>query len=277
MKQVSIIFYFLFFLCCSCFAQREWFANIAVGPINYTGDLLDKQFATKEMKVNGALGVSYRYTPHLVFNASLMAGKIGAMDSKNGPKWFYRNLNFQTWLFELAATAEYDINDISQPENSFADQNPQKFTPYIFAGVGLFHFNPYTYDLSGRKVHLQPLGTEGQTNPYSLWSFSIPYGIGAKYALNNTTVLSAEFSIRKLFTDYLDDASQHQYPDTTALLASRGQDAASLSYRADEIPNTPYKFYGYRGNPDRKDGYYSFVLKLSIQLFTSAPRFYYGY
>ena len=247
--------------------------------MNYTGDLLDKQFATKEMKFNGTVGVSYQYTPYWHFNASLMLGKIAAMDAKNGPKWFYRNLSFQSMIFEFSATAEYDFYDITQYENSFSDRNPQKWTPYLFAGAGLFHFNPYAYDVSGKKVHLQPLGTEGQTTAYSLWSFSIPYGIGAKYSLGDgSKILSAEFCVRKLFTDYLDDVSQHKYPDSVALLASRGPEAVAFSYRANEIPNSPYiKANGYRGEPSKKDGYYTFVVKLSIKLFTGKAKFYYGY
>lgn len=246
--------------------------------MNYTGDLLDKQFAAKEAKFNGAVGLSYQYLPNLSFNANLMVGKIGAMDIKNGRKWYYRNLSFQTMLYEGTLTAEYDFNDISQPEDAFNNENPQKFTPYLFAGIGLFHFNPYTYDVSGKKVFLQPLGTEGQATPYSLWQVCFPYGIGGKYAINSTTIISAELSVRKLLTDYLDDVSQHKYPDSAALLASRGPEAAALSYRANEIPNSPYiKQNGYRGEPSRKDGYYSFLVKASFQLFTKRPKFYYGY
>lgn len=277
----NFLFFIIFFLSfeIACYSQREWYGNVAVGPINYTGDLLDKQFAFKEMKINGSAGITYQYTPHLNFNASIMVGKIGATDAKNGPKWIYRNLSFQTMLYEFTATAEYDFYDITQYENSFADKNPQKVTPYIFAGIGLFHFKPYAYDTTGKKVYLQPLGTEGQTTPYSLWGFAIPYGIGAKYSLGDgNTIISAEFSVRKLFTDYLDDVSKHEYPDSAALLATHGSTAVELSYRANEIPNSPYvKADGYRGNPFKKDGYYSFVIKVSIKLFTGSPRFYYGY
>jgi len=102
-------------------------------------------------------------------------------------------------------------------------------------------------------------------------------GIGIKYAITNTVQLSAEFDLRKTLTDYLDDVSQHHYIDTVQLLQTNGPEAASLSYRADEIPNNDYKFYGYRGNPGKKDGYYSFLFKVAVQLFVYKPAFYYGY
>lgn len=273
-------------LCC-CFAccafttysqERFWYVNAAMGPINYFGDLKERKFTPNQMQFNGSIGLTYQYTPHWAGNLSLTLGSLKASDSENGVKWFYRNLNFQSSLFEVATTVQYDLFDIQQPdEDNIAEVNPQKFTPYGFFGIGLFHFNPYTYDLSGKKVYLQPLGTEGQTTAYSLWSVSFPIGVGVKYALNKTMMVSAEINFRKTLTDYLDDVSQHQYVDTVQLLASHGPEAASLSYRADEIPNNNYKFWGYRGNPDRKDGYYSLMFKFQYQLFTRRPKFYYGY
>jgi hypothetical protein len=268
---------FFFLTVSAAYTQSQWFATVGVGPINYCGDLLDKHFTFKEMKLSGMAGITYQSSHHYSVNFSLMQGKIGASDSKNGPKWFYRNLSFESNIFEVAVTGEYDLFDIAQIGGAFADQNTNKFTPYLFAGLGIFHFNPYTYDISGNKVYLQPLGTEGETTPYSLWQVSIPFGIGAKYRVSNTVILSGEISFRKTFTDYIDDVSQHQYPDSVALAASHGQEAASLSYRADEIPNSPYKIWGYRGNPNKKDDYYTFTIKASFQLFTHRPKFYYGY
>ncbi len=263
--------------CCASYAQSDWFINVGAGPMNYFGDLQDKKFTTVGMKYNATAGISYQASPHFVTNLSFMLGKIGASDSHNGPKWVYRNLNFQSAIFEASIVEEGDLFDITQIENAYADQNPNKFTPFIFAGAGIFHFNPYTYDQSGKKVYLQPLCTEGEATPYALWGLSIPFGVGVKYALSTTTVISAEFDVRKTFTDYIDDVSRFHYVDTAQLLAEHGPEAASLSYRADEIPNTPYKFYGYRGNPNKKDGYYSFVIKMSFKLFTHKPKFYYGY
>jgi len=276
--------YLLLYCCITCCAfttyaqERNWYINAGLGPINYLGDLREQQFTANQMQLNGSLGLTYQRTPHFSGNLSLTFGSLKASDSENGWKWFYRNLSFQSSLFEVATTLQYDLFDIQQPdEDNIAELNPQKITPYLFAGIGLFHFNPYTYDLSGKKVYLQPLGTEGQTEPYSLWSVSFPIGIGVKYALNKTMMLSAELNFRKTLTDYMDDVSQHNFVDTVQLLATHGPEAASLSYRADEIPDNKYQFYGYRGNPDKKDVYYSVMLRFSYQLFTKRPRFYYGY
>jgi hypothetical protein len=258
------------------YSQSKFSVNGALGPANYVGDLQDKQFALHGMKLNASFGASYQFTPHFATNLSFAFLKIGASDSKNGPKWVYRNLSFGTMLFETAVTGEFDLINIEEPDDGNSmDNNPKRFTPYLFAGVGLFHFNPYTYDKSGKQVYLQPLHTEDQIKAYALWQFCIPIGIGVKYALTDNFRLSAEFNLRTTFTDYLDDVSVHQYADSAMLFQKYGPQSASLSYRADEIPNTEYKFYGYRGNPSKKDNYYTVIVKATIQLFTHNPKFYY--
>lgn len=279
MKHLYLLFIFFILSVCTCYSQRQWYVNAGLGPINYVGDLQEKRFTPTGMKFAGTAGITYQLTPHFAGNFSLTVGKIGAKDADNGEKWARRNLNFQSMLFEAAVTAEADLTDINQPDDqSFADRNPDKITPYVFGGLALVHFNPYTYDLSNKKVYLQPLGTEGQAAPYSLWQISFPFGIGVKYAISNTIVLSAELSLRKTLTDYMDDVSRNHYVDTTELLATRGQEAVSLSYRADELPDNHYSFKdGYRGNPKKKDGYYGIMFKLYYQLFTTRPKFYYGY
>lgn len=258
-------------------AQKSWYITGGLGPMNYFGDLQDKQITFSQLGFSGTAGVTYQLTSHFAASLNLSYGAVKARDSKNGWKWVNRNLSFYSSIFEAAGVIQYDLFNIEQSdEHNIAEVNPQKLTPYIFAGIGMLHFNPWTYDQYGKKVYLQPLGTEAQTSPYALWSVSFPMGVGIKYALTNKIMLSGEFNFRKTLTDYMDDVSIHQYPDTAQLLITHGQEAASLSFRADEIPNNEYKFYGYRGNPNKKDGFYTFLLKISFQLHKE-PKFYYGY
>jgi len=143
-----------------------------------------------------------------------------------------------------------------------------RFTPYVFAGVGGYHFNSYTtYD--SLKVYLQPLGTEGQDLPaypnkkvYALTQFAIPLGIGLKYKISERVQIGVEFCSRFLFTDYLDDVSG-TYPDENELFKGRGQLAVNVSYRGDEInPSQPYPSNQNRGNPKQNDNYYTTSLSL---------------
>jgi hypothetical protein len=101
-------------------------------------------------------------------------------------------------------------------------------TPYVFVGVAVYHFNPYAYDTTGKKVYLQPLSTEGEGLPqypgrkeYALTQLAIPFGGGIKFRITDRVVLAYEIGMRKLFTDYLDDVS-NTYVSETVLLAAKG-------------------------------------------------------
>ena len=81
--------------------------------------------------------------------------------------------------------------------------------------MGLFHFNPFTYDKENNKTYLQPLSTEGQglkeypgRKKYSLTQFCLPVGGGWKWNINENWDISYELGFRILFTDYLDDVSK---------------------------------------------------------------------
>jgi hypothetical protein len=247
--------------------------------MNYGGDLQERKFTLKECNPSVTLGATYYFTPNILGNFNLTYGKIGATDAKNGTKWVYRNLDFKSSIYDVAITAEYDVFDIrdaANPTFENTEQQTVRYTPYIFAGIGVVNFNPYT-SYNGQKVFLAPLGTEGQGVPYSLWGLSIPFGVGIKYALTENIMIAGEMNIRKAFTDYMDDVSQFSYVDTALLLNTNGQLAASLSYRADEIPDGHYAFYGQRGNPDKKDKYYTFMLKVIFRFGEGTSLFKYGY
>jgi hypothetical protein len=175
-----------------------------------------------------------------------------------------RNLSFYTRLTEGSLRLDFNLKDV--PETF-------KFTPYAFAGVSIFHFNSYSY-LANNKVYLQPLGTEGQglpeypgRKPYMLTQFAIPFGAGLTYALSNSIMVSSELCFRKLFTDYLDDVSKLRYVDTAILREEAGDLAAKMSFRSDET-NNPFRFSNKlkRGNPKKKDTYYTAVIKLSFSI-----------
>ncbi|HCW09109.1 MAG TPA: hypothetical protein DGG95_17260, partial [Cytophagales bacterium] len=67
-----------------------------------------------------------------------------------------------------------------------------RFTPYLFAGAGLFGIS----------------GNAKKTAQYSNVQISIPLGVGIKYVLNPKYYLSLEIGMRKTFFDYLDNISK---------------------------------------------------------------------
>jgi hypothetical protein len=159
-------------------------------------------------------------------------------------------------------------------ELSLLDITTKRVTPYFYGGLAVFWFNPWTFDNSGKKVFLKPLGTEGQglseypkQRPYSLTQLAIPFGTGIRYAVSEWVTIGVEFSQRKSFTDYIDDVSTH-YVNPEALLLARGSKAVEMAYRADEIrgANPDYPAPGeQRGTPSEMDWYYFFGTTVEIK------------
>ncbi len=127
-----------------------------------------------------------------------------------------RNLSFKSSITDINAQVEF--NFLKYVKNVYYNEEGSRFTPYLSAGFGVFFFNPRA-SYKGKVYDLQPLGTEGQTDQsytqigkYNLHSFSINYGGGFKYHVKRNLSLGIDFTIRRAFTDYLDDISG-RYPD----------------------------------------------------------------
>ena len=234
-------------------AQRV-FIGVAGGLSNYNGDLLDKLYHKK--LTNGFIGltVHYELQDQILIRGSYNFARVNGSDIYSDKEELrMRNLHFESAISEFSIVGEYYLFNLYE----------RRFSPYGFVGLGLFHFDSYAYDSTGRKVFLKPLSTEGQgiypdKKPYSLWQPTIPFGGGVKFAITENLRIGFEIGLRKLFTDYLDDVST-SYPDQNDLLAARGQTAVDFSYRSDEVPGGDAAFptkSTQRGGAKQKDMYY---------------------
>jgi Domain of unknown function (DUF6089) len=254
--------YLVLLLCISnsCFAQR-WEAEIMTGAAGYNGDLTEHIFSPKSIGPAAGFNLKYNYNDIFIFRGGITWGQVFADDKNNHQADLKsRNLNFHTNIWEANLCLEVNLFE------------PDFFSvyPYVFFGVGIFRFNPYTFDDNGKKTFLQPLGTEGQglpaypdRKPYSLTQLCLPVGGGIKINLNKNYDLVYEFAGRALFTDYLDDVSK-TYVKTQTLMTSSRPKAAELAYRQ---KTALYPSEGdIRGNPKVKDWYFITGLKLLIRL-----------
>ncbi|HUS03564.1 MAG TPA: DUF6089 family protein [Chitinophagaceae bacterium] len=258
MRKISLLFALLAISLIS-FSQKLNL-NLFLGVANYEGDMHANFFTFTQPGAAIGGGLSYQLSDRAYVRAGVTFASLSADDKKN-PKVYFRNLNFKSSIEEFHLAGEYyllNMDDI-------------KFSPYVFAGVAVYHFNPYTKDTAGTKYFLQPLSTEGQgftagREPYSLTQFAIPFGGGIKFALSDNIKLGIEVGMRKLFTDYLDDVST-TYVDPNILLANRGPKALELAYRGGEINNneTYPVTLTKRGEPKNKDWYYFTGLTLSFR------------
>lgn len=257
MKRLTLI---LAFIPVATGAQNLY-VSTRLGGANYQGDLKAGSISFSGVRLLGSLGARYDFTDHITARSYFTFTSLRADDKNGTASMQSRNLNFSTKILDWELTGQYSLFSF----------NEKWWTPYVFAGIGLYHFKPYTQDVNGGKVFLQPLSTEGQgfipgAKEYKLTQFSIPLGIGAEYSLNEDMRLGVEIGYRKLFTDYLDDVSK-DYVDEGALLAARGQIAVDLAWRADEKSGAPYPLAGTtRGNPDSKDAYYYIAITYSVRL-----------
>lgn len=239
--------------------------NLFGGFANYQGDLQEKQFTLDESNGAFGLGLQYDISNHFSLRAGLMHGRVTADDKQNKPSLQLRNLSFTSAILEGNLIADYNIFDL----------NDKRFTPYLFAGLAVYHYNPYAYDTLGARIYLKPLSTEGQgldnfpnRKPYKLTQMAIPFGAGIKLRVTESVTLGYEIGMRKLFTDYLDDVSS-TYVDAAALAAARGPLAVEMAYRGDEVKmgNPTYPVEGsIRGGAKQKDWYYFQGITLSIGL-----------
>lgn len=244
------------------FSQR-FQASLFAGVANYHGDLQGKRLSFRQSHPALGLGASYDLTNHFIVRAGFNYGRVSGDDATNtSAKGIeYRNLSFKSDIYEFHIGAEYNIFDLTE----------RSLTPYVFAGAGLFHFDPFIKDAAGNKVLLRPLGTEGQglagfPSKYRTTQVNIPFGAGVKFALTDNIQIGFEIGLRKLFTDHLDDVSGN-YADSTLLADGNGPLAAQLAYRGDEAGGPSYPAAGaQRGNSKYKDWYNFTGLKISYRL-----------
>jgi opacity protein-like surface antigen len=236
-------------------AQNQLNLTLSGGFANYYGDLQSKPLTLDQAHGAFGIGLKYDLTNHFAVKGGLFYARLSADDKNNKASLRPRNLNFHSRVFEFNAMAEYALFSLQE----------RRFTPYAFGGLALFRFNPYTFDSTGTKYFLQPLGTEGQglsvypgRKPYKRTGIAIPFGAGLRLRVSEKVTLAYEFSLRKTFTDYLDDVST-TYVDPNVLAAERGAKAVELSYRGGELKNgdPTYPAEGaIRGGANSRDWYY---------------------
>lgn len=238
--------------------------HIMGGFANYSGDIQQHGFTIEQAKGALTLGGTFTITDKLSVRGDYSFAQLAANDNRNIKRALVaRNLNFRTNINELSLLGEYDILNLYK----------HKLSPYLFGGVGIFHFNPFSFDGSGNRVYLADLGTEGQgiisgKKEYKRLQVHFPLGAGIKYALSEDVHVGFEMGMRVLQTDYLDDVST-EYVDQDVLLAARGQQAVDFAFRGDELKINPTSYPPagtIRGNSKVKDFYYFGLFRIGFRM-----------
>jgi hypothetical protein len=260
--------------------KRFFYAGI--GATNFLGDLgganrigthslrdLDWQSTRPLM----AVGYRYRLGRYYFVRGALHFGYLYGDDKfTQEPIRHNRNLNFRTPIIDASGQFEFLLTQIqreghryklkSSPWRRIRGWRHINFETYVFTGVNFFWFNPQGRYEDGTWVNLKPLHTEGQglvdtRKPYHRFQVGIPAGIGFRYAVNKDLSVGLEYSVRKTFTDYIDDCSTTYY-DNEEIRANFGDIAAYMadpSLSKEGIFDTQTLPGQQRGDPRYKDAY----------------------
>lgn len=245
--------------------SREFGANL--GFSSFLGDLGGSDLDGRPLfwdidpaVTRPALGIVFRQEliPRAAFRFngyfSMLRGDDALTDNEFRS---YRNLSFRSPIAEVSGMIELSAN-------RFTGIKKKRWSPYIYAGVGGFYFNPQAkYD--GNWVNLREIGTEGQGLPeypdrqkYSKIAMCFPIGGGIRVLTRNNWVMGFEMAARFTTTDYIDDVSTfYPNPDYYFLHYDLEQAvmAAALSNPSDGTrPDLINPEWG-RGDPTNNDTY----------------------
>lgn len=240
--------------------------GIMGGSSYYLGDINNKHF--DYMMPSGGIVIRKNIDRRIVVKGELLLGYIRGDDSRNSndSAKLNRNLHFRSPIYELSGQVEFNFLPYETGNSLYP------WTPFVFAGVSLFRFNPQAEADNGEWVALQPLVTEGQGTPefqdrkkYALTQFSIPMGGGFKVAVNKTFNIILEYGIRKTFTDYLDDVST-TYTGGNLLVSKKSNEMSDKSL------NGPQARGFQRGDSKNNDWYTFTGITLSFKLLSEKER-----
>ena len=231
--------------------------GILLGTSYYLGDLNTTHF-NQALPAAGLI-IRKNIDKRFAYKAEVMYLNIKSDERKSEDTIAKnRGLHFKSPIYELSGQVEFNFLPF-QPGNPL-----YTWTPYVYTGISIFHFNPQAENENGEWVNLQELGTEGQgttsfpdKEKYSLIQYAIAIGGGFKIAVNPSFNIILEYGVRKTFTDYLDDVST-TYPGDILSMTNEA------TYMSD--PSGSHELGEQRGNPDKKDWYSFAGITLSFRL-----------
>lgn len=195
-------------------AQREAVVQegefgVGLGAAHYFGDLNTRAHLNRP-KIAASAFFRKNFGNYIAVRVGASYARLGYSDVYNTHNEYMlrRNLSFNSNVWELALQGDFNFFRFMPGEPGY------NFTPYVTFGVGVFNYDPFAI-LEGQKYYLRPLNTEGQGNaaypdrkPYGSMAFSIPFGAGIKYCVNERINIGFEIVHRVTGTDYLDDVSK---------------------------------------------------------------------
>jgi hypothetical protein len=186
-KNILLVLLLIFQV--STFAQKkDNEVGIFAGVSYYMGDLNPQKIFHE---IDPSIGIIYRidFNSRYALRFSGIFGSLHGSDasSKNAYQ-IARNQSFRVPISEFASMIEFHFFPY-KPESRY-----EFITPYVAIGLGVL-----IIPSQQNSIPVKPV---------------IPFGIGCKYAFNKRFGISAEWTYRKTFTDYIDQLPNDVYTQT---------------------------------------------------------------
>jgi len=267
-----------------------------VGTKTVVDHYTNSKYFDKVVFMGGMFG---RYTIHPALSLRLSGnyGTLYATDkwnydkakkaSSQGDDAYQRYARAQvakTDIWEGSLMVEFTPRRMN-PESRRAHKRGQ---PYIAAGIGYFHFTPYsTAGFDTKFIPIYDLHLEGDgfgagyPKEYSLNQLCIPLAIGYRWDLGQHLNLGIEFQYRKTFTDYLDGVSG-KYIDPAVyaqhMTESQALTAEAVADKAWLLGLEPKNVAGnLRGNSSNNDNYSSLQVTFYYKIFSATKEWWHEY
>lgn len=271
--MTRLIALLILFLPFSSIAQK-WEVGVFGGSSHYNGDLSEGIVSLEHLHFSFGGLLKYNLNKNLTLRGGFYYGTISGSDADaTDARRRLRNLNFTSQITELSIIPEFNLTGYK------IRSKRMKFSPFVYAGIGIFKFNPVSTRSNGQTISLQPLRTEGQgsiayndRDLYALTQVCIPLGVGVKYAIGWNINIAFEISARKVFTDYLDDVST-TYVEPSVFDQTSGAIGKEMADRRLELEGASIEtipvdeLYGPRGNSATQDWYYMAGISITYTIF----------
>lgn len=262
-------------------SAQDWEVGFFSGISHYNGDLTEGIIMPSTISPSIGGIIRYNLKPKWTIRGTVIYGTLMGDDAyATDERRRKRNLSFFSPVTEISIVPEFNMTGYR------IRSKDMKLSPFAYAGLAIFKFNPMAERSNGQVVALQPLATEGQGSlvyqeannftdvrrRYALTQVSIPLGVGLKYAIGWNINISFEISARKTFTDYLDDVSK-TYVQPSVFDQTTGAIGHEMSDRRLELTGTTLddipagELYGPRGNSATQDWYYFHGFTLTYTFF----------
>ena len=206
MKKIVLVFIAVF-LTVSGFAQKTADIGIWGGTSSYWGDV---KGVPPIQTFNPNFGAYFRYNfnKRVGLRMQFLTGNFSADGNVQNVNW-----DFAKGVQDISLMAEINYLDF------VLGNKKTPFTPYILAGVGVMYF-PYelqTADIVqlGFINNQHPLVVAGTDLSEPAVSASIPLGFGVKFSIGERFGVGAEYMVRKIISDKLDNLDDPLAIDAT--------------------------------------------------------------